>query len=336
MKTKSRMGFTLVELLVVIAIIGILVALLLPAVQSAREAARRMQCGNNLKQIGIGLHNYHGTYKRLPSGWVVPNDPGIPANAANYECWGWSALILPFIEQGPLFDQLAVTRANLWSQFAGNGPNTKTLISTPLQAFICPSDTGYNRPGNVHNNRNFDDGVGAAGTLGSVWPGLSNYPGNAGHRDVVLRALNTGLFFGNSDVNIAALVDGTSNTIAVGERETRNCRSGTWVGVRNPNGSASRGVGVVVAHSRPKINQDTNAIPWNTDATGCGEGFSSLHPGGIQVALADGSVRFLSETIDHFWFGTTANGTVADSTNASNGTFQRLMTRDDGLTTADY
>src|SRR5688572_21241712 len=96
-------GFTLVELLVVIAIIGILVALLLPAVQAAREAARRMSCGNNLKQISLGLHNYHDTYKAFPAGWF---DFGGAAN--NFESWGWSAMLLPFVEQQPLHDQMGV------------------------------------------------------------------------------------------------------------------------------------------------------------------------------------------------------------------------------------
>src|SRR4026209_106951 len=106
-----RAAFTLVELLVVIAIIGILVALLLPAVQAAREAARRMQCGNNLKQIGQGLHNYHDTFKTFPDGWLYINNPpltNIPAQP-NTETWAWSALILPYVEQGPLHQQLGVS-----------------------------------------------------------------------------------------------------------------------------------------------------------------------------------------------------------------------------------
>src|SRR4026207_1557814 len=104
-----RRAFTLVELLVVIAIIGILVALLLPAVQAAREAARRMQCGNNLKQIGLALHNYNDTYKVFPSGFMYH---GIPTQ----ECWGWGALILPFVEQAPLHNQIQVSRGTMVSQ----------------------------------------------------------------------------------------------------------------------------------------------------------------------------------------------------------------------------
>src|SRR5688572_27645245 len=109
MKLRLSRGFTLVELLVVIAIIGILVALLLPAVQAAREAARRMQCGNNLKQIGISIHNYHDTYKSFPSGWICPS-VATGAMAVDQESWGWSSLILPFMEQQALHDQLGVTR----------------------------------------------------------------------------------------------------------------------------------------------------------------------------------------------------------------------------------
>lgn len=333
----QRRRFTLIELLVVIAIIGILVALLLPAVQSAREAARRVQCNNNLKQLGTGLQNYHDTFKSFPSGYITPNF-ATGALGANHESWGWAALVLPFIEQQALHDQLGVTRQNLHQGFATEGASFRGLVQTAIPAFICPSDTGYNKPGNVHQNRNFDDGVGVTtgGIPTPVWPGVSNYIGVAGHRDAVWRAVNTGLFFGNSSIGMADITDGTSNTFAVGERDTKNCRSGTWVGVRNPNGSGTRGTQVVIGHSRPKINQDTTAIAWNTANFGCGEGFSSLHPGGAHFLLCDGSVRFVSDTIQHFWFGTTVVGAPNEHTDPQNGVYQRLMSRNDGLTIDAY
>jgi prepilin-type N-terminal cleavage/methylation domain-containing protein len=331
-------AFTLIELLVVVAIIGILVALLLPAVQSAREAARRVQCNNNLKQIGLALHNYHDTYKSFPSGYVYPSGFATNAAAANHESWGWLALTLPFLEQQALHDQLGVTSQPLYRGFATGGAAFQDLVSTAIPGFICPSDTEYNKPGNVHQNRHFEDGAGvvAGGIAAPVRPGLSNYIGVSGHRDVVQRAHNTGVFFGNSTISMADITDGTSHTFAVGERDTKNCRSGTWVGVRNPNGSGTRGTQVVVGHSRPKLNQDTTAIAWNTANFGCGEGFSSLHPGGALFLLADGSVRFVSDSINHFWYGTTVQGTLAEHQDPQNGVYQRLLSRNDGLTNDAY
>lgn len=108
---KSRRAFTLVELLVVIAIIGILVALLLPAVQAAREAARRMQCQNNLKQLGLALHNYHDTYKRLPSLAQGTNQAAVPERDSNYGMLGGIVHMLPFVEQTPLYDQFGTAQA---------------------------------------------------------------------------------------------------------------------------------------------------------------------------------------------------------------------------------
>jgi len=336
--TRSRnSGFTLIELLVVIAIIGILVALLLPAVQSAREAARRVQCKNNLKQMGVALLNYHDTFRSFPSGYINPRFATVAAGA-NHESWGWLALTLPFLEQQALHDQLGVTNQPLYQGFATGGPAFKELVQTTIPSFVCPSDTEYNKPGNVHQNRNFDDGVGvvAAGIPTPVRPGLSNYIGVSGHRDVVQRASNSGIFFGDSAISMADITDGTSHTFAVGERDTKNCRSGTWLGVRNPNGSGTRGTQVVLGHSRPKLNQDASAIAWNTANSGCGEGFSSQHPGGSLFLLCDGSVRFVSDSINHFWFGTTVQGTLAEHQDPQNGVYQRLISRNDGLTIDAY
>lgn len=327
---RRRSAFTLVELLVVIAIIGILVALLLPAVQAAREAARRMQCANNQKQIALALHNYHDTYKTFPTGyfWVLPQP--------NTESWAWSTLTLPFLEQSALHSQLGVTQRSLRDALA-SGASFLPLMQTRLGNFMCPSDTGFNANGLIHNNRNFNGGNGATagGFTQPVLVGVSNYMGNAGHRSVAQNAngngRNTGIFFADNSVRIGDILDGTTNTVLIGERDTRDCRSGTWLGVRNPQGANDRGVWVVLGHAGPKPNQDANAIPWNTNNTGCGEGYSSLHPGGVQFALCDGSVRFISETVDHNWVISTANGSLADPSNPLNGTYQRLMSRDDQL-----
>lgn len=346
-------GFTLVELLVVIAIIGVLVALLLPAVQAAREAARRSSCSNNLKQIGIALHNYHDSLQTFPSGWF-----DLP-NTAFRESWGWSALMLPYIEQAPLHDKLGVTRGTLEQRIATDKANVYPATRTVLKSFICPSDSGHNG-GLTHNNRNFSGGAGytAAGltTAAESIAGLSNYMGVAGHRDVVNAQPNTGIFFGNCTVTaanpcnegqgkavrIAEVLDGTSNTLMVGERETHRCRGGTWLGVRRDDGSGTRGVDVVIGHSRPKLNHPvpppTTNIAWNTGKEGCGEGFSSQHPGGALFVAVDGSVRWLPNTINHNWANpsTNNNGSVTAHQDPANGVYQRLLSRDDMLVVGNY
>jgi prepilin-type N-terminal cleavage/methylation domain-containing protein len=321
-RTRRHQGFTLVELLVVIAIIGILVALLLPAVQAAREAARRMKCSNHLKQIGLALHNYHDVHKVFPSGWVHPG-------ASNLECWSWSVLILPFMEQSPMHDKLEVHHWNLYQGMQSTvGARIKGLVETPIDIYICPSDTGYLRPGLIHNNRNFSGSAGY-NAIGGYRPGVTSYVGVMGHRDTAGINANSGVFFGNSAVSFKDILDGTSNTAAVGERDTQFCRSGSWVGVRNANGTGSRGVYTAVGHSRPRLNEP--AITWSSNA-GCGEGFSSLHRGGAQFVLCDGSVRFVAETIQHFWVG---NGVNAHR-NDRNLVYQRLLSRDDGKNVGEF
>lgn len=332
---RLRTAFTLVELLVVIAIIGVLVALLLPAVQAAREAARRSSCSNNLKQIGVGLHNYHDSLSSLPTGYM---DSGTDLQ----ESWGWSTLLLPYIEQAPLHQTLGVDKGTFYSQLVANPTVVVAAVKTPLKVFQCPSDSSPNGD-LVHNNRNFNGGLGFTAAGQTAVPGTlvsrSNYPGVSGHRDVAGATPNTGLFFGNSRITFADILDGTSNTFAVGERDTLRCRSGTWVGTRRPTGGGTAGMNLLVGHSQVKLNQADPPIAWNVDRLGCGEGFSSFHPGGAQFVLADGSVRFVPNTINFNWYsvnGAAVNGTEADSTNATNGTYQRLLTRNDGLVIDNY
>ncbi|MDX1947431.1 MAG: DUF1559 domain-containing protein [Pirellulaceae bacterium] len=323
-------GFTLVELLVVIAIIGVLVSMLLPAVQAAREAARRSACQNNLRQIGLALHNHHDTFGSFPPGWVE-------SPTATNECWGWSAFILPQLEQSNLQDQLGVYRGTFFDQLSTNGAVVVPAARTKLKVFMCPSDTGFTQPGNVHQNRQFNgNGFAASGQTAPFLPGVSNYAGVLGHRSVVNGVENTGAFYGDSQVRFADFLDGTSNTLIVGERDTFNCRAAAWVGIRNSGGSGGRGVELAGGHSRPKLNQDTAAISWNTVRVGCGEGFSSLHPGGALFLAGDASVRFIPDQIEHNWYGSTANGTVADASNTQNGTYQRLMSRADSLIVPSY
>jgi Protein of unknown function (DUF1559) len=138
----------------------------------------------------------------------------------------------------------------------------------------CPSDTGYAGNGLIHNDRNFASAVGYKAH--PFTPGVGNYIGATGFGSGRQNAEeNTGIFWGNSAVKFGGITDGTSNTLMAGERDTKNCRSGTWIGVRNSNRTGSRGVLVVVAHARAKLNE--SVLPWNNAPDGCGQGFSSLH-----------------------------------------------------------
>ncbi len=338
--TSRRRAFTLVELLVVIAIIGTLVALLLPAVNAARESARRMSCSNNVRNLSLAIQQYHDTMGRFPSAYID--------TVTNLEeNWGWGALILPYIEQQPLHKNLGVIAGSLYSQLAKGGAEGRLVIDavqTPLKIFMCPSDAGVNSGGLVVNNRAFHGGLGFAANnrtaAGDCLVAVSNYMVTAGHRDVANAVINTGFAYGSSNLKYSHITDGTSNTFMLGERETEFCRSGSWVGVRATNGSGIQGVNAVLGQARPKINQPDGPIAWNAANTGCAEGFSSFHPGGAQFAFCDGSVRFVSQNINHFWYfapgAANQNGTEADSKDTRNGTYQRLMSRNDKLPTGDF
>jgi prepilin-type processing-associated H-X9-DG protein len=279
-----------------------------------------MQCGNNLKQIGLALHNYADTYKVFPSGFMYDG-----AFTPPRECWGWGALILPFMEQANIHAQIQVTKTTMagailsasWAQVIDG-------LQRPLSVYMCPSDTGYQGRGQIHGDRHFG---GAAGFMAHNYlPGVSNYVANNGHGPGRTGfEENSGMFYGNSSLGFRDIIDGSSNTFAVGERDTKFCRSSTWVGVRNGNGGAARGVFVILAHARVKLNESVR--DWNHDPEGCGQGWSSLHPGGAQFVFCDGSVTFISETIN---FNHSMTG-FADSGNPLNGTYQRMISRADGL-----
>jgi hypothetical protein len=177
----------------------------------------------------------------------------------------------------------------------------------------------------IHNDRNFS-GVPGYNAVGGYRPGVSNYMGVMGHRDTAGINFNSGVLYGNSAIGMQDIIDGTSNTAAVGERDTYHCRSGSWVGVRNANGTSQRGVYTAVGHSRPKLNQPNPPIVWS-DSWGCGEGFGSLHRGGAQFVLCDGSVKYVAEQIEHVWV---ANTTTAHK-DPLNGVYQRLLSREDEL-----
>jgi prepilin-type N-terminal cleavage/methylation domain-containing protein/prepilin-type processing-associated H-X9-DG protein len=323
----AQRGFTLVELLVVIAIIGILVALLLPAVQAAREASRRSQCNNNLKQIGLALHNYHDTYKIFPSASYLDksilNVTGATNGPELNSQWGWSVMILPFIEQAPVFDQLGVT-VNSFEVAANDPPRLRTL-QTPLPVFICPSDP----EGGLNRNRPFLMKAGGGLCNGMKLPrdtqfAKSNYMACNGDDD------NDGIFESGNNLTIGMkdITDGTSNTIMVGERASpKGFWAGVWVG-QELTCTGLTNVWCLAGKTEYQMNTGKHRdAPSSTTATDQPLlAFSSQHPGGANFTLADGSVRFISQTIQ--W---------NDAPDANDvGTFHSLGRRNDGRVVGDF
>jgi prepilin-type N-terminal cleavage/methylation domain-containing protein len=322
--SRSHRGFTLIELLVVIAIIAILIALLLPAVQQAREAARRTQCKNNLKQIGLALHNYHDAHLCFPPGNII-DIAGSSANGAGQNSnWGWSVHLLPYIDQANLFNQ--VQPGPLTLQDAANNAATRPLLLTPLPAFICPSDPteGINR------NRPF-----LAKGSGGLCTGMvlsedtffskSNYMGCNGDRD------SDGAFIsGAGEVRrIRDFLDGTSNTIIVGERDSpKGHWAGVWAG-QELTCDGITNVWCLLGKTEYRMNTGQHSKdPADTNASDAPlVAFSSQHVGGAQFGLADGSVRFISENIQ--W---------NDSPNTTNdvGTYHSLGSIADGRVVGEF
>lgn len=281
----ARRGFTLVEMLVVIAIIALLLALLLPAVQSAREAARRVQCGNNFKQISLALTTYAALHEALPAGVVfdprLPTDapPGNwctnPHNATRAGYTPWTVAVLPYLEQMAVHDRFTIGRtpAGMFADDQLNVPPPNGNQVVPLPVYQCPSDAA----GPVlRTNYLGVQGGGAAASCsasyGRTW-------------------FNNGVLYGNSSITPAAIKDGLSNVFLVAESLYGN-GAYTWAtsGKFDANATILQVVG-----ARAAINT-LNPAGWF--AVTMGQGFSSRHPGGCGVAFADGSVHFLSEGID--------------------------------------
>jgi prepilin-type N-terminal cleavage/methylation domain-containing protein len=319
---RPRSAFTLIELLVVIAIIAILIGLLVPAVQKVREAAARTQCINNLKQIGLGCHNFHDVYKRLPPG--AANDmPPFGTNAGAQ--WGssWKVYILPYIEQGAIYSK--------WDFNGGqsgytNGTNTALMNNVTIPVYRCPSSTvpdSFNWNGAQRMHASYTGIAGSAvnpGSTGTYQQGCCNGNGSW--------ASDTGLLFAGSKVRLTDITDGTSNTLMIGEqsnhlRDANNApiTAGFSSGVGNSSGIYGWAMGA--AHNkgggqsgwgdgrhfnctsvRWQINKIgfTSADPGN-GTNGCnndvGANFplSSGHTGGVCVALGDASVRFVSDSL---------------------------------------
>jgi len=281
---RPARGFTLVELLVVIAIIGILIALLLPAVQQAREAARRMQCSNNLKQLGLAIHNYHDTHNSFPGGV--------------YESvWGtWQVAILPYIEQSAMYENYNVDDKFVTNQSKYSGSDNTDVTTIQLDALTCPSDTPnlpLSTPITSHNyGANFGNTSSYQGTVNGV-----TFKG-APFAQVYRNSSNA--YFGFRDIT-----DGTANTILFAEKlqgEGKDLRGFSWwgdgcavSGYLTPNSTeADRIYDANYCNNLPQKNLPCSAATTSAPIMCAAR---SRHPGGVQVTLCDGSTRFIAETI---------------------------------------
>lgn len=300
-KTSLSRGFTLVELLVVIAIIGILVSLTLPAVQAAREAGRKMQCANNLKQLGLGMHGYHDAQGQFPSAYVIqPGGGGAngvpdPQTRDAGPGWAWGTLILPYMEQQSLHDAFDTSRP-CWD------PVNAAAAQTPVALFLCPSASGDRGPMPV---------IDSSGNVLATF-GRSHYVTNVGQEEPWGYTLDdfTGIADGplyrNSMTRTGDVTDGLSNTVFLGEHHPV-LSSKTWVGVipgamvcptpRYAFSSCDLAATLVQVHSGPASGEIPPAIhPPNSPLCHVCQMFAQ-HPKGCNVLLGDGSVRFISETI---------------------------------------
>ena len=328
-KRQKSKGFTLVELLVVIAVIGILIALLLPAVQAAREAARRSQCSNNLKQITLALHNYHDVNRSFPAGGVLP--AGI--HSARYYP-GVIVAVLPFMEQGPRYDVIqerVISSTDYWTTLF-NG----SCYQTPLSGVLCPSDPSADTPSphasNARLNYMYNMGDGML-KLDAAWH-HPNYINNQ-----YVQARNRGPFHADSWKTFASIIDGTSNTLAMSE--SASAPQGYWS--REVKGSSGWNSALLEPDgAHPVIHPDVCmssvidpnnpseylqpcdtwrgnffqvGTPWNgfhtvipPNGPSCWDtpaGYhaaifppNSYHPGGVNASMLDGSIRFIADTID--------------------------------------
>jgi prepilin-type N-terminal cleavage/methylation domain-containing protein/prepilin-type processing-associated H-X9-DG protein len=327
MSQPRRRGFTLIELLVVIAIIAILIGLLLPAVQKVREAAARMQCKNNLKQIGLALHNYHDVNGRFPAGYLATRPGPGPADD-NGPGWGWGTLLLPYLEQDNLYRQIDLTKD------IGDPANTAARM-TVLKVFLCPSDGGktifsVDSLGDVEPYQNF---LTVAGSVVQV--AHSNYVGVFGQPEVTpdpgyllpdpdRGPEKRGMFYRNSKTRFADILDGTSNTICIGERST-NLAYATWTGavtggqvpakIPDPFGFGPEGAPLLcLGHTG-----DDSDVPPHTPNSPVAhvDDFWSFHIQGVNFLFADGSVRSIQNSINPIvWWalGTCAGGEVVSLT----------------------
>ena len=312
---KPRLGFTLVELLVVIAIIGILIALLLPAVQMAREAARRISCANNLKQYGLAIHTYHDTHKQLPPAGTFQNRAGRDWGQNMAPRIGWQVRILPWMEQNVLYERLnmnAIQAHLTMVPFEGQMLQARR-IQVPYA--MCPSDprdrvrgawaqASYcgNLGSQLATSRNGSCNTFTTVNIHRLPGGWANH-GNSSNVNGV-----NGIFSRHGmDIRLASITDGTSNTFMVGEvlMDCTDHASGWWNFNGGGNAHASTSVPLNTMTTCARNQQEAidrgylNPQCWQKNNWNYSWGFRSKHPTGAQFALADGSVHFINQTIDY-------------------------------------
>jgi prepilin-type N-terminal cleavage/methylation domain-containing protein/prepilin-type processing-associated H-X9-DG protein len=333
-RQRERSGFTLIELLVVIAIIGVLIALLLPAVQAAREAARRSQCVNNLKQIGLAMHNYHSTYEVFPMGSSRAPTPAGPPNWAWWGDWSAHSMLLPYLEQQPLF-----AAANFSVTALGHDPNglmNATVVNTRIASFLCPSDgyAGRNYTNNyyasagltTHRHHHVEfSGVFARNVcygIASITDGTAN---TVAFSEGIIAKPNAQRTRGHAVVDVSAtnvdevrFQDNVTNLLAAGEpppgAKLSNylgaCVTALRTGAAN-NVKGNKGerwawgeTGMTMFHTI--VPPNSKQFPFSSarnDCGGCSPDASvftnaqSNHPGGVNVLMSDGSVKFIKDTI---------------------------------------
>jgi prepilin-type N-terminal cleavage/methylation domain-containing protein len=310
--SPPRRAFTLVELLVVIAIIGVLVALLLPAVQAARESARRTSCSSNLRQIGLAMQNYHDQNQAFPIG--VSNNVAGAGNGSDGN-WTWPARILPFIEQSGIYATINVG--------IGNAPlptaNTQIsqAIMTPIPIYMCPSD-----PGNPKQYNNFLRGYAKL-----------NYP--ATKPMVMWRDWETDAGYRNRSTRMVDVTDGTSNTFLCGERAVAKLNhfismGAIWSNQRGSNNSYTFDANPPnQSYPANALNAAGECCNTGNDPTNIRGSATSMHTNGLQFVLVDGSVRFVSNNID-------SRRCTPNLTCTNISVYSRLYYRDDGLLVGDF
>ncbi|MBM3953230.1 MAG: DUF1559 domain-containing protein [Planctomycetes bacterium] len=316
-RRTPRRGFTLVELLVVIAIIGTLVGLLLPAVQAAREAARRSKCSNNLKQYGLAIHNHHDSKQMLPQAAEVP---GAAPNWS--DGLGWHSQILPYVEFAPLYSKINFGLAGNGPS-AGDDPDIRTqlidgreLRSTQLPFTRCPSDTGppdmYGWAEGSYTGSLGSQSTGSADGNCNQWQQFREQPyGNADHGNGGSFNEVSGVFsrvaYSPKGITFANVSDGLSKTIMVGEVlvECHDHVEGlwSWNGFNNAHASTVVPINNLTtcynSQAEAQAAGAQNPACWPKSNWNYSWGFRSRHPGGAGFLMGDGSVRFVAENIDH-------------------------------------
>lgn len=322
-RRPKKAGFTLIELLVVIAIIAILIALLLPAVQQAREAARRTQCKNNLKQIGLAFHNYLDTHKVFPPYCVATVTAG---NQDANRCWGYQLMILPFLEQGTLYAQLQVGQAPLIPNAALATPNNyatapgnsiEKLFTTPIAAYQCPSANG--EPINKFQNN-----------LGTMM--------YAGNNQMFIQPSTTApvLMRGAPSTRLSDIVDGTSNTLLMGEKALMSAPFLSIGSIWGAGKICSNRLSIVAAQCQMNTpfdgTHDAANLCYIENSPGTlvsRASLSSPHVGGAHMLLCDGSVRFVSENVD-------ANPVTGGTGASGNYVYQNIFNLNDKFVLGEF